>query len=117
MLFRNANDRQRPITKAETAIAGAFSAVPQAFVAAPVERVKVLLQVQGQAAKGHLPASTASSAAPHYNGPLDVVRQLYREGGVRSIFRGTGATIARDGPGSAVYVGVRGLVSTSEMLR
>jgi hypothetical protein len=29
----------------ELAAAGAFSAVPMAFVAAPVERVKVLLQV------------------------------------------------------------------------
>ena len=29
----------------ELATAGAFSAIPQAFVAAPVERVKVVLQV------------------------------------------------------------------------
>jgi solute carrier family 25 carnitine/acylcarnitine transporter 20/29 len=32
------------------------------------------------------------------------VKALYREGGVRSIYRGTGATLARDGPGSAVFV-------------
>lgn len=31
------------------------------------------------------------------------MRQLYKEGGLRSIFRGTGATLARDGPGSAAY--------------
>jgi solute carrier family 25 carnitine/acylcarnitine transporter 20/29 len=37
-----------------------------------------------------------------YTGPLDVVRKLYAEGGMKSIFRGTGATLARDGPGSAV---------------
>lgn len=29
---------------------------------------------------------------------------LYKEGGIRSIFRGTGATLARDGPGSAALV-------------
>lgn len=34
----------------------------------------------------------------------DVLKHLYKEGGVRSIFRGTGATLARDGPGSAAYV-------------
>lgn len=29
------------------------------------------------------------------------MRHLYKEGGIRSIFRGTAATLARDGPGSA----------------
>jgi len=75
----------------ELATAGAFSAVPMAFVAAPVERVKVLLQIDGERPK------------PQYKGPLDVVSSLYKEGGVRSLFRGTGATIARDAPGSAAY--------------
>lgn len=34
-----------------------------------------------------------------------MVRQLYKEGGLKSVFRGTGATLARDGPGSAAYFG------------
>ena len=38
-----------------------------------------------------------------YAGPVDVVRQLYREDGVRSIFRGTGATLLREVPASAVF--------------
>jgi solute carrier family 25 carnitine/acylcarnitine transporter 20/29 len=70
-----------------------MSAVPTTLVTAPVERAKVLLQVQGQGGSG-----------PQYKGVFDVMKHLYREGGLRSIFRGTGATIARDGPGSAVYV-------------
>lgn len=36
-----------------------------------------------------------------YSGPVDVIRKLYAEGGMRSVFRGTVATLARDGPGSA----------------
>lgn len=52
-------------------------------------------QLQGQ----------SSNAGPTYNGPADVVRQLYKEGGIKSVFRGTGATLARDGPGSAAYFG------------
>jgi len=36
-----------------------------------------------------------------YSGPMDAVAKLYKEGGLKSIYRGTGATVARDGPGSA----------------
>ncbi|KAL7420374.1 carnitine transporter [Cryptotrichosporon argae] len=79
------------LSTAELAFAGGFSAVPATLVAGPAERVKVLLQVQGQGGQ------------PAYSGPIDVVRKLYAEGGMRSVFRGTGATLARDGPGSAVY--------------
>ena len=65
-------------------------------ITAPFERVKVLLQIQGQ-------KSLAPGEKPKYSGGLDVVRQLYKEGGVRSVFRGSVMTLARDGPGSAVY--------------
>lgn len=86
-------DRTSPIlSNSELAIAGFLSAVPTTLATGPFERIKVLLQVQGQGTSG-----------PAYSGPLDVVRQLYKEGGMRSIFRGTGATLARDGPGSAAY--------------
>ena len=32
-----------------------------------------------------------------------MVKQLYKEGGIRSVFRGSAMTLARDGPGSAAY--------------
>lgn len=76
--------------------AGFFSAIPMTAITAPFERVKVILQVQGQKKLG-------PGEKPKYNGGLDVVRQLYREGGLRSVFRGSAATLARDGPGSAAY--------------
>lgn len=38
----------------ELAAAGFFSAIPTTLVAAPVERVKVLLQVRGESPKGHI---------------------------------------------------------------
>ncbi|PAV22084.1 mitochondrial carrier [Pyrrhoderma noxium] len=86
------NRTSKEFTTAEYAAAGFLSAIPQTFVAAPVERAKVLLQVQGQ-----------GGGEQKYKGVIDVVKGLYKEGGVRSIFRGTGATLARDGPGSAAY--------------
>lgn len=76
----------------ELALAGFLSAVPTTLVTAPVERAKVLLQVQGQGGSEH-----------KYKGVTDVMKHLYKEGGIRSIFRGTGATLIRDGPGSAAY--------------
>lgn len=76
------------LSKLELAIAGGLSAIPTTAIACPMERVKVVLQSQGDNVI--------------YKGPVDVVKKLYAEGGMRSLFRGTGATLARDVPGSAV---------------
>ena len=66
------------------------------LITAPFERVKVLLQIQGQ-------KELKPGEKPKYSGGFDVVRQLYKEGGIRSVFRGSAMTLARDGPGSAAY--------------
>lgn len=66
------------------------------LITAPFERVKVLLQIQGQ-------KQLAPGEKARYSGGLDVVKQLYKEGGIRSVFRGSAMTLARDGPGSAAY--------------
>ncbi|KAF8898904.1 hypothetical protein BD779DRAFT_1666663 [Infundibulicybe gibba] len=86
------NRTSQALTIPELAAAGFLSAVPTTLVTAPVERAKVLLQVQGQ-----------GGSERKYKGVIDVMKHLYKEGGMRSIFRGTGATLARDGPGSAAY--------------
>lgn len=97
------NRTDQKLSIAELGAAGFFSAIPTTLVAAPSERVKVLLQVQGQGGK------------PAYSGPLDVVRKLYAEGGLKSIFRGSGATVLRDGPGSAVYFATYEIVKNKLM--
>ncbi|KAI5825587.1 mitochondrial carrier [Schizophyllum commune Tattone D] len=86
------NRTSESLTTAELATAGFLSAIPTTLITAPVERAKVLLQVQGQ-----------GGAEQKYKGVFDVIGQLYKEGGLKSIFRGSAATIARDGPGSAAY--------------
>ncbi|KAL2042321.1 hypothetical protein N7G274_004810 [Stereocaulon virgatum] len=91
----NTNDKT-PFTIGQTSAAGFFSAIPMTIVTAPFERVKVLLQIQGQ-------KELKPGEKPKYAGGLDVVRQLYKEGGIRSVFRGSAMTLARDGPGSAAY--------------
>lgn len=80
------------LTKLQLFCAGAFSAIFTTVIMAPGERIKCLLQVQ------------QDSAGPKkYSGPRDVVRQLYKEGGIRSIYKGTVATLLRDVPASGVY--------------
>ncbi|KAL8681853.1 MAG: hypothetical protein Q9186_002085 [Xanthomendoza sp. 1 TL-2023] len=85
-----------PFTIAQISAAGFFSAIPMTLITAPFERVKVLLQIQGQ-------KNLAPGEKPRYSGGVDVVRQLYKEGGIKSVFRGSAMTLARDGPGSAAY--------------
>lgn len=84
---------------AQVSAAGFFSAIPMTLITAPFERVKVLLQIQGQ-------KQLKPGEKPKYSGGIDVVRQLYKEGGIRSVFRGSAMTLARDGPGSAAYFAV-----------
>ncbi|KAL6246606.1 carnitine transporter [Rhinocladiella similis] len=91
---------------AQVSAAGFFSAIPMTLITAPFERVKVLLQIQGQ-------KQLAPGEKPKYSGGVDVVRQLYKEGGIRSVFRGSAMTLARDGPGSAAYFAVYEYVKRS----
>lgn len=76
---------KQPLSTFQLATAGFISAIPTTLVMAPTERVKVVLQTTER--------STFVSAA----------KRLVRDGGVQSLFRGSLATLARDGPGSALY--------------
>lgn len=58
---------------------------------APGERLKCLLQIQAQA--------VAKGEPKLYDGMLHCAKQLYRTGGISSIFRGWEATLLRDVPG------------------
>ncbi|SMN18946.1 similar to Saccharomyces cerevisiae YOR100C CRC1 Mitochondrial inner membrane carnitine transporter [Maudiozyma saulgeensis] len=73
------------LTITQMATAGFISAIPTTLVTAPTERVKVVLQTS----KGGSFVSAAKS--------------IVREGGISSLFKGSLATLARDGPGSALY--------------
>ncbi|KAG8277463.1 hypothetical protein J6590_041629 [Homalodisca vitripennis] len=73
------------LTKPQLFYAGAFSGVFTTIIMAPGERIKCLLQVQQD-----------STGPKKYSGPRDVVRKLYKEGGIRSIYKGTVATLLRE---------------------
>ncbi|GIX74460.1 hypothetical protein CEXT_578471 [Caerostris extrusa] len=64
--------------------AGMLSGVFTTAIMTPGERIKCLLQVQQAASAG---------VEAKYAGPVDCVKKLYKEGGVRSIYKGTAATL------------------------
>ncbi|MBW0478197.1 hypothetical protein O181_017912 [Austropuccinia psidii MF-1] len=86
------NRSSKDLSYSQFALAGGFSALPTTLIAAPIERVKVLLQVDGQ-----------NPGQQKYSGSIDCVKQVYKQGGIKSIYKGSLATVIRDGPGSAAY--------------
>ncbi|PNF17816.1 Congested-like trachea protein [Cryptotermes secundus] len=80
------------LTLTQLFLAGAFSGIFTTSIMAPGERIKCLLQIQ-----------QGGTAPPKYAGPVDAIKQLYKEGGIRSIYKGTFATLLRDVPASGMY--------------
>jgi len=84
-----------PLSLFQISIAGGYSALPTTAVMVPAERVKCILQVQGQQA-----------GAVQYKGPVDAAKGIWKEGGIRALYKGTAATLWRDIPGSVAYFGM-----------
>lgn len=87
------------LSMSEICVAGALSAIPTTAIMAPSERIKCLLQVDGSNAE-------KKGGAAKYTGMLDCARQLIKEGGIASVYKGTVATLARDIPGTVAYFGM-----------
>ncbi|XP_070394706.1 mitochondrial carnitine/acylcarnitine carrier protein-like isoform X2 [Dermacentor albipictus] len=86
---------EEELTLPQLFLAGMLSGVFTTAIMAPGERIKCLLQVQ-QAHADH-------GGKARFAGPVDCAKQLYREGGIRSIYKGTAATLLRDVPASGMY--------------
>lgn len=84
--YRGKSAEVEPLTIGEISAAGFFSAIPTTLIAAPFERIKVVMQTD-----------KANSSF------LETVKKVYAQGGIKSVFKGSAATLARDGPGSAAY--------------
>eukprot|EP00541_Cyclophora_tenuis_P001549 CAMPEP_0116564156 /NCGR_PEP_ID=MMETSP0397-20121206/13147_1 /TAXON_ID=216820 /ORGANISM="Cyclophora tenuis, Strain ECT3854" /LENGTH=298 /DNA_ID=CAMNT_0004090709 /DNA_START=21 /DNA_END=917 /DNA_ORIENTATION=+ len=82
-------DGQGTLSIVQTGLAGSCAGVGLACVLGPSERIKCLMQVD----------------KTRYSSFMDCATQVYKEGGVRSVFRGFGATVMRDVPGNFGYFG------------
>ena len=83
--------------------AGGFSALPTALVMVPAERIKCLLQIQQQS-QGR--KSKGDSKKKQYKDFQDCASQIYKESGLKGLYKGTVLTLMRDVPGCMVYFAV-----------
>ena len=90
------SDYAKPLTLKQLMIAGALSGIPTAIVTAPSERIKCVMQVQANLDKGMATANRSM---------MSFAKEIYKESGIRGIFKGTCATLLREIPGSALYFG------------
>ncbi|XP_056662310.1 mitochondrial carnitine/acylcarnitine carrier protein-like [Monodelphis domestica] len=79
------------LTYPQLFVAGMLSGVFTTAIMTPIERIKCLLQIQ------------ASQGKTKYTGSWDCLKAVYREAGIRGIFKGTVLTLMRDVPASGVY--------------
>ncbi|CAB4035918.1 Mitochondrial carnitine acylcarnitine carrier, partial [Paramuricea clavata] len=64
--------------------AGMVAGVFTTGIMTPGERIKCLLQIQ-----------QASAGKAKYNGPLDCAKKIFKESGIRGLYKGTCATLLR----------------------
>lgn len=75
---------EEKLTNLQLFAAGSFSGIFTTSIMAPGERIKCLLQIQ-----------QGGNQPQKYNGMVDCAKQLYKEGGIRSIYKGSVATLLR----------------------
>lgn len=106
----NDQDGRAALSTIEICIAGAIAAIPTTFILAPTERIKCLLQVQNHQEGNNIRvlggAGADSSSRKKYTGSFDCTRQVLKEGGVRSLYKGTTMTLIRGLPGTMAYFGM-----------
>ncbi|XP_035693693.1 solute carrier family 25 member 48-like [Branchiostoma floridae] len=93
----------------DQAAAACFAGFVQAFVACPIELVKIRLQsqthrigVKGVGSNGIIQGAHPNMVAA-YRGPFDCIGCIIRQDGFLGIYRGLSSLILRDVPGYAFY--------------
>lgn len=71
-------------------LAGASAGLAQTPVSSPIELAKTRLQLQ-------------STGQGNFQGPMQCLRNIYKQEGYRGVFKGLGITFLREGPSYGVY--------------
>uniref|UniRef100_A0A3P9JZJ4 Si:dkey-150i13.2 n=1 Tax=Oryzias latipes TaxID=8090 RepID=A0A3P9JZJ4_ORYLA len=97
-------------------VAGGVGGACLLLVGHPLDTIKVILQTQPKAPPSALYSGVydcfchivgrqvqSSSGESKYAGPLDCAFKLYKEDGIRSVYKGTLLTLIRDVPSTGLY--------------
>jgi len=103
--FTDNGEETYSFTISQLCVAGGLSAIPATAIMAPSERLKCLLQID----------EANTGGKKKYSGLADCAKKVYTEGGIRSVYKGTGATLLRDIPGSIAWFGTYELVKKELM--
>jgi solute carrier family 25 carnitine/acylcarnitine transporter 20/29 len=80
-------------------ISGIFAGITNSIVISPVELLRIKLQVQGKFELG------SSTNSVRYSGTIDCAKKIFSLNGMKGIYQGYSATLAREIPAYAVYFG------------
>lgn len=89
-----------PVTLGTSAAAGALAA----FITNPLDMAKLRLQVQRGAIAASTPSANNVSNTTNYANMFDGIRKIYKEGGIRHLFKGAGARVAFHTPSTAIIM-------------
>ncbi|KXS12842.1 mitochondrial carrier [Gonapodya prolifera JEL478] len=79
-----------PLTTVQLLISGAASGIANSVLSAPVEHIRIRLQVQTTE------ADAIATGRTFYKGPVDAIRRIYAERGIAGVWKGQGVTVARE---------------------
>ncbi len=92
LILKRQGDNKKDLSLKEYYLCGFSAGVANTPVTAPVEQIRILLQIQ------------KDNASKLYQGPKDAVSKIYKETGLfKGIFRGTGVTLLRDAQAYGVW--------------
>ncbi|KAI8844948.1 mitochondrial carrier domain-containing protein [Chytridium lagenaria] len=98
-ILKDPKHPERPLKIRQLAAAGAGAGIINAFVAGPIELLKIRLQAQ-------YTSDLVSSQGKGHLGPMQVARGLVKDHGViRGLFHGTWSTVVREIPAYAGFYG------------
>ncbi|XP_061644201.1 solute carrier family 25 member 48 isoform X3 [Phyllopteryx taeniolatus] len=102
---RRYGDERRPAGLADVTAASMLTGLASVSLGAPVDLVKIRLQMQTHAAvlAGTRASPISPAQFPLYRGPLHCVSSIVRREGLPGLYRGGGAMLLRDVPGYALY--------------